>query len=240
MIRLNKYLSVCGVTSRRGAEVLIREGRVTVNRRKVREVGTVIDETADKVRVDNRIVRPVQESVYIVLNKPTEVMTTLHDPFRRKTITNYLKKVGRRVYPVGRLDFDTEGVLLLTNDGDLAYRLAHPKYEVPKVYEARVAGKFQSVHSGQIARGVKLEDGAVGRALVNIIEYSRRGTLIRLTLTEGRKREVKQLCKAVGHPVKKLTRIEFAGITARGLKAGEWRPLTEDEVDRLKSMVNLK
>ncbi len=238
-IRINKFLSMCGVTSRRGAETLIEEGRVKVNGKKLTEQGAIIDEEHDVVKVDNQIVAPVEEDLYILLNKPSGAMTTLHDPFRRRTIRRFLKGVPSRVYPVGRLDFDTEGVLLLTNDGDLAYRLAHPKYEVPKIYEAEVKGKFARTASERIARGIKLEDGATGKAVVNILDYARRTTRIRLTLTEGRKREVKQLCKAVGHPVKKLVRVEFAGITAKGVEPGEWRYLSQGEVDYLKGMVGL-
>ncbi len=239
MIRINKYLSQCGVTSRRGAETLITEGRVAVNGTKLTEVGAVIDESKDRVTVDGDLVMPAEELVYIVLNKPAEVMTTLSDPFRRRTITRFLKGSPCRVYPVGRLDYDTEGVLLLTNDGDLAYRLTHPKYEIPKVYEAKVEGKFQRVDSETLARGVKLEDGATGKATATVLEYSRRGTTVRLTLTEGRKREVKQLCAAVGHPVKYLERVDFAGITVKGLARGKWRYLSGDEVARLKKMVGL-
>ncbi|PWB72254.1 pseudouridine synthase, partial [candidate division GN15 bacterium] len=129
MIRINKYLSLCGVTSRRGAEALIAEGRVTVNESKLTKTGVIVDETTDIVKVDGVIVAPVEVSVYVLLNKPASVMTTLHDPFKRKTILHFLRKLPHRVYPVGRLDFDTEGVLLLTNDGDLAFRLAHPRYQ---------------------------------------------------------------------------------------------------------------
>ncbi len=239
MIRINKYLSLCGVTSRRGAEALIKEGRVRLNNKKLTEVGTVIDETRDKVKVDGALVSPAEEKIYVLLNKPTAVMTTLHDPFGRRTVAQYVKKARHRVYPVGRLDYDTTGVLLLTNDGDLAYRLAHPRFQTPKVYEARVMGRFHRVDSETIARGVKLEDGATGRAVVNVVEYAKKTTKIRLTLTEGRKREVKQLCKAVGHPVKELSRIEFAGLTVHDLKPGKWRYLDEDEVGRLMAMVNL-
>lgn len=240
MIRINKYLSQCGVTSRRGAEALIKEGRVSVNGETLTELGAIIDEAADEVRVDGEVVTPVEEQVYIMLNKPAEVMTTLRDPFRRRTVARFLKGVPCRVYPVGRLDFDVEGVLLLTNDGDLAYRLTHPKYQVPKVYEAKVEGKFQRIDSSAIAHGVKLEDGAIGRATVSVLEYARRATRIRLTLTEGRKREVKQLCAAVGHPVKYLERVEFAGITAKGLARGKWRHLTKGEIEHLKSLVGLE
>lgn len=240
MIRINKYLSMCGVTSRRGAEGLIAEGLVVVNGLTVEKVGTVIDETKDIVKVDGVEVKPVEQQVYVVLNKPPMVMTTLSDPFKRKTVVNFLKKLGERVYPVGRLDYDTEGVLLLTNDGELAFRLAHPSYEINKVYEALVKGSFNKIAADQIQKGIRLEDGAIGRARVNILGYIKSSTRLRLTLHEGRKREVKQLCKAVGFPVIRLRRVEFAGITVRGLKTGEWRHLSGSEISHLKTLTKTK
>ncbi|MEW6411635.1 MAG: pseudouridine synthase [Candidatus Zixiibacteriota bacterium] len=239
MIRLNKYLSICGVTSRRGADSLIAEGRVSVNGAVVDKVGTIIDEAVDEVTVDGTSVNPVEELIYVVLNKPPNVMTTLADPFGRKTIVHFLEDLGARVYPVGRLDFDTEGVLLLTNDGDLAYRLAHPRYQVPKMYDVKVQGEFTESDAARIAGGIELEDGAVGRGQVKLVSHTGRISRIRIVLTEGRKREVKQLCKAVGHPVVKLRRTDFAGITVRGLKLGKWRKLTSEEISHLKKLVGL-
>lgn len=240
MIRISKYLSLCGVTSRRGAEALIKEGRVTVNDQIPEKVGTIIEQDKDVVKVDGTIISPVKSKIYILLNKPKKVMTTLHDPFRRKTVADYIKNVNNRIYPVGRLDYDTEGVLLLTNDGELAYRLAHPRFRVKKIYEAVVQGEFRRDDSLQISRGIKLEDGNIGKAVVDILGYQQKTTRIRLTLTEGRKREVKQLCKGVGHPVKALRRAEFGGITAKGLMAGSWRKLTPGELNYLRELVGLK
>ncbi|UCG60712.1 MAG: rRNA pseudouridine synthase [Candidatus Zixiibacteriota bacterium] len=239
MIRLNKYLSICGVTSRRGADGLITSGRVAVNGSTVEQLGTIIDEENDTVEVDGVPVSPVEKQVYVVLNKPPGVMTTLSDPFQRKTVTHYLADLDARVYPVGRLDYDTEGVLLLTNDGDLAFRLAHPRYRVEKIYEARVKGKFTEESVQAIGRGITLADGATGKATVNILSYQKGVSKVRLVLTEGRKREVKQLCAAVGHPVVKLVRKKFAGISAKGLQPGKWRHLTEKEVGVLRDLVGL-
>ena len=239
MIRISKYLSICGVTSRRGAETLIAAKRVTLNDTTVEKPGTLVDETKDVVKVDGTEVSRVEKKIYVVLNKPKMVMTTLHDPFSRRTVRHYLRKLRHRIYPVGRLDYDTQGVLLLTNDGDLAYRLTHPKYQVPRIYEARVTGQFKREEGQRIAAGIKLDDGAIGRANVSVLGFVKNSTRIRLLLTEGRKREVKQLCKKVGHPVEQLVRVEFAGVTARNLRLGEWRYLTEREVDRLKEAVGL-
>jgi 23S rRNA pseudouridine2605 synthase len=239
LIRINKYLSLCGLTSRRGADGLIAQKKVTVNDRTVEEQGVVINTETDTVKVDGVEASLVEVKVYVMLHKPRSVMTTLHDPFKRKTVVAYLGDLGHRVYPVGRLDYDAEGLLLLTNDGDLAYRLAHPRYEVPKIYEALVEGHFTPANVETIKKGIKLEDGAIGRAAVSILGFVRRDTRIRLVLTEGRKREVKQLCKHVGHPVKRLRRVEFAGLSLKNLDAGKYRHLTEGEVKHLKQMVGL-
>ncbi len=239
MVRLSKYLSTAGVTSRRGAAGLVAEGRVILNDQTVENIGVIIDENADVVKVDGTIVKPVSEPVYLLLNKPRRVMTTLHDPFQRRTVVHYLRNLAHRVYPVGRLDFDTEGVLMLCNDGELAYRLTHPRYRVKKVYEAVVVGRFTRGDVTRVRHGVRLDDGAIGRAQVNILRYGKGTTIIRLTLTEGRKREVKQLCRAVHHPVKQLCRVEFAGLTVRGLKLGAWRFLTSKEVAGLRMLVGL-
>jgi len=239
LIRINKYLSMCGITSRRGADALIGEGRITINDQTLQECGAIVDTETDVVKVDGVETLPVKESVYVVLNKPVKTMTTLHDPFKRRTVVDYLKGFKHRVYPVGRLDFDAEGILLLTNDGDLAYRLAHPRYGVTKIYEATVEGRFTRDKSDRLKRGIKLDDGATGRARVSILSYGSQQTNIRLILTEGRKREVKQLCRKVGHPVRRLRRVEFAGIQLKNLKTGQFRNLTRGEINRLRQMVGL-
>ena len=239
MIRISKFIALCGVSSRRGAETLIKNDSVTVNDKVPEKIGMIIDPEVDIVKVDGSVIKPVETKLYIVLNKPKKVMTTLHDPFKRKTIADYVKSIKHRVYPIGRLDYDTEGVLFLTNDGELAYRLAHPSYGVKKIYEAVVKGEFRREQSMQISRGVKLEDGKIGRAKVDILNFRKTTTYIRMTLTEGRKREVKQLCAGVGHPVKSLKRVEFAGITAKGLNAGTWRKLTAGELNHLRELVGI-
>jgi pseudouridine synthase len=239
LIRINKYLSLCGITSRRGAEGLIADGRVTINNHTLEERGAVVDTESDVVKVDGVEAKPVEDMVYVVLNKPTMTMTTLHDPFKRRTVVDYLKTLKHRVYPVGRLDYDAEGVLILTNDGELAFRLAHPRYQVTKIYEAVVSGRFIRESADRIKKGIKLDDGAMGRARVSILNYSADSTRIRLILTEGRKREVKQLCRLVGHPVKRLKRVEFAGIQLHHLKPGQFRNLTRGEISRLRQLVGL-
>ncbi len=166
-------------------------------------------------------------------------MTTLFDPFQRKTIAYYIKNLKTRVYPVGRLDFDTDGVLLMTNDGELAYRLAHPKYEAKKIYRAFVPGIFTPDDAKKISDGIKLSDGHIGRANVKILKSGIKSSKVVLVLTEGRKHEVKQLLKAVGHPVRDLCRIEFAGLRTARIKPGRWRYLNQAEIRNLKKLVGL-
>lgn len=240
MIRINKYLASCGISSRRGADKLISENRITVNGKLVEAPGLSVDESCDVVCFDGNEVTPVRLKLWIALNKPVGVLTTLDDPFKRKTITDLIGKVPERVYPVGRLDFDTSGLLLLSNDGDLSYRLLHPRYGIRRVYEATVRGKFQPADSARIGRGIALEDGAVGKGEVEILRTGQKISQIRLTLKEGRKREVRQLCEAVGHRVEKLTRTQFAGISLGTLKPGIWRNLSDAEIRRLRALVKLE
>lgn len=239
MIRINKYLASCGISSRRGADKLISENRITVNGKLVEAPGLSVDESGDVVCFDGNEVTPVERKIWIALNKPVGVLTTLNDPFKRKTISDLIGKVPERVYPVGRLDFDTSGLLLLSNDGDLSYRLLHPRYGIRRVYEVIVRGMFQPADSARIRRGVTLEDGAVGKGEVEILRSGQKISHIRLTLKEGRKREVRQLCRAVGHRVQKLTRVQFANINLGTLKSGSWRNLSAPEVRRLRILVKL-
>jgi len=239
LIRINKYLSICGVTSRRGAEQLIKQKKVTINDLTVEAMGTMVDEDNDLVKVNGAEVSPVNKQIYLLINKPKNVLTTLFDPFKRKTILYYIKNLKTRIYPVGRLDFDTDGVLLMTNDGELAYRLAHPKYEVEKVYRAVVKGNFTPDKIEIIAKGVKLADGHIGKGEVKILRNSNRTSKVIMVLKEGHKREVKQLLEAVGNPVSDLCRIEFAGLNNERLKPGRWRYLNHSEVIGLKKLVGL-
>lgn len=239
MIRINKYLAQCGVASRRNADVVVSEGRVTVNGRIVDTPGHQIDETTDEVKVDGIIVTPAVEYKYVVLNKPPGYITSLSDPHHSRTVADLVAAVEDRVYPVGRLDLDTEGVLLFTNDGDLAHRLTHPRYGIKRVYQASVKGKVSKTSLAKLPKGIKLPDGNVGYAKAKIERVENMHSVLILELTEGRKREVKHLCKAVGHPVIKLKRIDFAGITCERLEIGKWRYLTKREVTNLRELAGL-
>lgn len=239
MIRINKYLAQCGVASRRTADAMVVERRVTVNGKVADVPGFLVDENTDVVLVDGMVVKPAERGVYIVLNKPAGYLTSLSDPHHRQTVNLLLKELPHRVYPVGRLDLDTEGTLLFTNDGELAHRLAHPKYLILRVYQAQVQGRVIPDELTVLAKGVMLPDGGVGKAKAFLKEAGDESSILSLELREGRKREVKHLCKAIGHPVIKLVRLSFAGIDSSGLSAGQWRYLTEQEIDGLRHLVGL-
>jgi len=226
-VRLNAYLARAGVASRRGADELIKEGRVTVNG-EPGQLNTFV-ESHDRVEVDGEPVA-LQQLRYVLLHKPAGTVTTARDPQGRPTVVQ-LVDVPERVVPVGRLDADTTGALLLTNDGPLAHRLAHPRYGVEKVYEVDVEGRPSDAVLRALAEGVELEDGVTAPATVRCLEPSR----IELTLHEGRNRQVRRMCEAVGYPVRRLHRSRYAGLDLKGLGPGDWRELTGAEVDALRS-----
>lgn len=238
MIRINKYLARCGVASRRHADQLVSEGRVSVNGRVIEIPGYQIDEAADEVRVDRVVVRLPTGYQYIVMNKPSGYVTSLSDPHHSRTVAELVAGARERVFPVGRLDLDTEGVLLFTNDGEMAHRLTHPRYGIKRIYLARVKGELSDSKLLRLAGGITLPDGEVGRAIAKVQKIGDGFSDVILELTEGRKREVKHLCKAVGHPVIKLIRTEFAGITCDNLKKGQWRYLTDSETAHLRQLVH--
>ncbi len=237
-MRLQKYLAECGVASRRASEALIAEGRVSVNG-VTATLGQSVDPETDHVAVDGRLLG-TDDKVYIVLNKPRNVVTTARDTHGRRTVLDCVHSTDTRLFPVGRLDFDVEGVLLLTNDGELAFRLIHPKFEIEKEYLAWVRGKMEPAAAARLEQGVELEDGPTAPAKVSVLETRSGNSLVRLIIHEGRKREVKRMCDAVGHPVQTLRRITFAGIEVNGLRPGEWRNLTAEEVAGLKALVGLE
>jgi 23S rRNA pseudouridine2605 synthase len=224
-MRLNAYLARAGVASRRGADELIRAGRVRVNG-EVAGLATFV-EARDSVEVDGEVVEP-EPLTYVLLNKPPGVVTTARDPQGRPTVVGLVGH-ERRIVPVGRLDADTTGALLLTNDGRLAHRLMHPRYEVDKVYEASVEGTPGEDALERLRAGVELEDGRTAAAKAALTSPS----LVELTIHEGRKHQVKRMLEAVGHPVRHLHRKEYAGLTVDGLEPGEWRELSAGEVKRL-------
>ncbi|MFY0543004.1 pseudouridine synthase [Brevibacillus sp. H7] len=240
MERLQKVLAHAGVASRRHCEELIVEGRVQVNGKVVKELGVKVDPAIDRIMVDGRPIR-LEEHVYILLYKPTGVITSLHDPQGRRVVTDLLKGVKERVYPVGRLDYDTSGLLLLTNDGELANRLAHPSHEIDKVYRAWVKGVPAPEKVRKLAAGIMLEDGMTAPGQAKLIKTAPKGnkSLLELIIHEGRNRQVRRMCEAIGHPVLTLERVRLGFLSLEGLRPGEYRPLTSAEVKRLKSAVTI-
>ncbi|MCY3825602.1 MAG: pseudouridine synthase [Nitrospinae bacterium] len=244
-IRLQKIIAQAGLASRREAERLIAEGRVQVNGERVLTLGAKADPLADSIKVDGKLITKKELPVYLVLNKPKHVLTTMRDEEGkdRPTVADLLPQGLRRVFPVGRLDFDVEGVLLLTNDGEMANRLAHPRYGIPRVYEAKVKGTPTDAALARMADGswMRGRGRKAQPAQVRIIRgKTEKNAWLRIELREGRQHQVKKMCEAVGHPVIKLVRRAYAGVTARGLPGAKVRTLTRDEVEKLKLMTNIR
>jgi len=257
--RLQKILSQAGIASRRAAERLIAEGRVTVNGKTVLEMGTKADGDSDDIRVDGRRLRAPERKRYILLNKPPGYVSTRSDPQRRRTVIDLLVGVREYVYPVGRLDYETEGLLLLTNDGDLAARLTHPRHGVERSYEVRVAGLPDESALRQLREGIPLDGRRTLPAEATLLNARRdasgrpkglqpreragpqpreREGVLQITIREGRNRQVRRMCEAVGHPVRELARTRIGPLTDRRLKPGMWRDLTADEVRTLQALAN--
>jgi 23S rRNA pseudouridine2605 synthase len=235
MERLQKILSQAGVASRRASEQLMLEGRVSVNGATVRELGAKADPAADDIRVDGRRIRMPEQHRYLLLNKPRGYVTTRSDPQRRPTVLDLLGGVREYVYPVGRLDFDSEGLLLLTNDGELAAGLTHPSHEVARVYEVRVAGIPDPHDLERLARGVTIDGRRTEPAQLQVVADRAAGrATVRITIHEGRNRQVRRMFDAIGHPVDELRRVAIGPIKDTRLKSGEWRDLTGAEIAALK------
>jgi len=229
--RLQKILARAGVASRRAAERAITEGRVSVNGEVVTELGSKADAAVDDIRVDGKRLRPAAAPVYLLLNKPKGVVTTRHDPEGRVTVMDLVPRVTG-LFPVGRLDVTTEGLILLTNDGAFAEQVSHPRYEVARVYHAKVRGVPDAAVLARLRTGVRVEGDLLAFDRVRVLE-SDKHAWIEVELHEGKHHEVKRLLEAVGHPVSKLTRVGIGPLTARGLKPGAFRELTPQEVRRL-------
>lgn len=233
--RLQKVLARAGIASRRKAEELILEGRVEIDGRKVRELGVKVDPARQMIRVDGALVADIADRVYYVLFKPSGCVTTLNDPEGRPSIEDYVHKLPERVFPVGRLDYDAEGAVILTNDGELAHRLMHPRFGAQRTYLAKVKGHVAPAVIEKLREGVRLEDGMAKPVTAELVSRAIRNTWIRLVLTEGRPHLVKRLCEAVGHPVQRLYRSDYAGVSVDGMMAGELRELSNVELRALQS-----
>lgn len=239
-MRLAKYLARAGVASRRRAEIIISEGRVTVNGRSADQPQMMVDDS-DSITVDGELLCGCEKKAYLLLNKPAGYISTAQDTHKRPTVTSLVADFGVRVYSVGRLDADTNGVLLLTNDGELAYRLMHPRYQVKKVYQAWVRGVPDTACIRKMSKGLVIEGETTAPADVRLLakKTDKSVSLLEITLTEGRKRQVKKMCQSIGHPVIKLSRVSFAGLRADNVEEGSYRKLTDREINTLYRMVML-
>jgi len=231
--RIQKILAQMGVASRRKAEELIAEGRVTVNGRTA-EIGMKADSARDHVKVDGKLLTRPEPKVYLIFNKPKGVVTSLSDPEGRPTVKDFLQRVKYRVFPVGRLDYDTEGLLLITNDGDFAQAVLHPSKKIYKTYLAKVKGIIDNDALEKLRAGVRLQEGQTAPSKVRRIPHrSENNSWIEISLHEGRNRQVRRMLEKVGYPVAKLKRVSINGVKLRNLKPGEFRPLEPDEMESL-------
>ena len=237
LVRLNKYLATAGVTSRRKADTLIEEGRVKVNGAAVTSLGTRIDPERDKVFVDGKQVVLLDDLVYIVFNKPHDCITTSSDDRGRLTVMDFVK-VRERIFPVGRLDRHTTGVLLLTNDGEFANRLMHPKHEIKKAYQVTLDQPLTPEHASKLSAGLRLSDGKTKPAEIVFIPGGK-NKVVGIVIHEGRNRQIHRMFEAIGYRVEKLDRVAYAGITFEGLKRSAWRHLSTHEVKKLKALAGL-
>ena len=235
MIRLQKFLADCGICSRRKAEEYILSGKVKVNNNIVTELGTKVDEIKDKVYFNDKLVNIENGKVYIMLNKPEGCVTTAKEQFNRKTVFDYIN-IKERVVPVGRLDYDTSGLLLLTNDGDLTYKLTHPKHSIKKVYIAKVYGVPNKKKLDTFKKGIIINGYKTLPSNIEILENDNKYSVLKISISEGKNRQIRKMCEAIGHRVISLKRIAIEKLSIGNLKIGEYRYLNKDEVKYLKKI----
>jgi 23S rRNA pseudouridine2605 synthase len=231
--RLQKIIAAAGICSRRAAEELILAGKVQVNDRIIRQLGTKADADHDEIRVDGRLITTEVERLYLVLYKPAGYVTTMMDPEGRPVVSELLYDIGKRVYPVGRLDYDSEGLLIMTNDGSFAERVQHPRYEIPRTYLVKVRGRLARKDIQAMIKGIKLEDGPFSVKEVHEEKYNEKSQWLRVTIVEGRNRIIRRAMEALGHPVARLIRVGMGKLELGSLKPGEYRHLRKREIEDL-------
>lgn len=234
-MRLQKYLASCGIASRRTAEKYILEGRVTVNGEIVQVLGTQVDELSDLVQVDGTTVHPETEKHYLAYNKPIGEVTTVSDPEGRATVMDRFRDYPVRLFPVGRLDYDSEGLILLTNDGELMNQLLHPSYEIQKSYLTRVSNHVSDEEIRMLRKGVMIDGKLTAPAQIRLIRHEAFSTDLLITIHEGRNRQVRRMINAINHQVVRLKRVRFGPIQLGDLPSGMWRKLTDEEIQKLRS-----
>jgi pseudouridine synthase len=235
-MRLQKYMALCGVASRRKSEEMIQKGLVKVNGKIITELGTIVDSEKDKILVNDKEIRLEKNKVYIMLNKPIGYVSTLKDEKDRRIVTDLIEGVSERIYPVGRLDADTTGLLLLTNDGDLSFKLTHPSKKISKKYIAIVEGVPNKAELNKLRNGIYIDRRKTANATVKIAKKYDLDSILEIEIHEGRNRQIKKMCEAVGHPVKKLKRVSIGELDLGGLLLGNWRFLSKEEIEYLKSL----
>lgn len=234
-MRLQKYLANSGVASRRKCEEYITQGRITVNGIVVTELGTKVNEE-DTVTFDHKTVKPEEQYIYYILNKPVGYVTTAKDEKDRPIVLDLLEDIETRIFPVGRLDYNTSGLLILTNDGELTYALTHPKHDVNKTYHVKVKGRVDEQALIELRTGVVIDDKKTAPAIAKAVTFNATTTVLSITIHEGRNRQIRKMCDAVGYEVLKLERVAIGEITLKGLPIGEYRKLTKDEISYLKKI----
>jgi 23S rRNA pseudouridine2605 synthase len=238
-MRLNRYLAQAGVASRRRADSLIEGGKVAINGQIITNLGTQVDETKDIVEVDGKPIKPVDDNVYILLNKPVSYLVTCDDQFNRPIVLDLVGKYRNLVKPVGRLDLNSSGLLLLTNDGELAFRLTHPRFKIDKTYQVKCEGLLSDAEINRLETGIELDDGITAPAKVELQSRTENFSRFKITIHEGRKRQVRIMCLVLGHRVISLKRLVFGNLSLDDLKEGKYRLLTENEIKELKASVKL-
>ncbi len=231
--RLQKIIAKAGICSRRAAEILIRDGKVSVDGEIVTEMGVKVDHRIQKVIADRIHVRFTEKKVYVLLNKPEGYVTTMNDPQGRPIVTSLVKNISERIYPVGRLDFETKGALILTNDGELAQRIQHPSFEVKKTYVARIQGKPTADEIKMLENGVELEGKMTSPAQVKVYRQGKKDSVLEITIHEGRKHQVRKMCQAIGHHCVELTRIAYGNLNLGSLPSGKFRYLSASDLARI-------
>lgn len=236
-MRLQKYMALAGVSSRRKAEELIKEGKVKVNGKTMTEMGYIVNEGVDEITVNGSNVKMSTKKVYIMLNKPKGYITTVKDQYNRPTVLDLLEEIEVRVYPIGRLDYETSGLLLLTNDGDLTKKLTHPSHDISKTYIARIKGHLEKEAIDLFEKGMILDGKKTKKAKITTLKKHDKNSLVEITITEGRNRQVRRMCSKIGHDVLSLERISIGNVSLdEKLSAGKWRYLTKTEIEYLLSL----
>ncbi len=239
-MRINKYLARSGVASRRHADNLILQGRVKINGILVNQLGIQVQDNKDVVEVDGKIVSPEKGSFYLMLNKPTGYLVSTRDPHHKRLVTSLLKGYRGKVFPVGRLDYDSSGLLLFTNDGDLAFRLSHPRFKLKKTYDVICEGKIDPESLKKLEQGIELDDGKTAPSNALLIHTGEKTSQVHITIHEGKKRQVRRMFEIIGYPVKMLKRISYGNLRLGNLSEGSFVQLKRGQLKKLRSMVGLK